>query len=110
MPGFGRKLTRREAEIAVGFRENVTEFSEAAAFSDHVKQITVLAGRRIGPFAGCAFPRPRTAQPNKHRSAGGVASVSDDPIVADAPPVGEIVTADALGLLCKPAGEIRCPD
>ena len=67
----------------------------------------MLAGRRIGPFAGGAFPRPGSAQPNKHGSAGGVASVSNDPVVADAPPIREIVAADALGLLCKPAGKIR---
>ena len=70
----------------------------------------MLAGRRIGPFAGGAFPRAGSAQPNKHRSAGGVANVANDPVVADAPSVGQIMTADGFGLLCKPAGEIRCLD
>src|SRR5215510_14706702 len=106
MPGCRRRLTRRKAEIALGFGEDLAKFNEPAAFPDHVEEIAVLPGRCIGPFAGCALPRLGAAQPNKHRPAGGVASISDDPIVADAPPVGEIVTADALGLLCKPASEI----
>src|SRR5262245_38668595 len=110
MPGSGPKLTRREAEIAVSFGEDLAKLNEPAAFPDHVEEIAMLPGRRIGPFAGCAFPRPGSAQPNKHRSAGSVASVSNDPIVADAPPVGKIVTADVLGLFCEPASKIRCLD
>src|SRR6516164_10193218 len=110
MRALRRKLTRRQAEIAMRFGENVTKSNETATVADHVKQIPMLAGCRIGPFAGGALACTGSTQPNKHRPARGVASVSDDPVVANASAVGEIVAADVLGLLCKPAGEIRYLD
>ena len=110
MAVFRWKLRRRQAEIAASLGENIAKFNETAAFPDDVEQIAVLARRRVGPFAGGALARPGSAQPNKHRPAAGVASVSDDPVMADAPPIGEIVAADEFGLLRKPARKIRCLD
>ena len=87
--------------------KNIAELKRPTVFSDDVEQIAVLANRRIGPLAGGALPCSRSAQPNKHRSAGRVANVSYDPVPADTPTIGEIVAADEFGLLGKPAGEIR---
>ena len=107
---FGRKLEPRHAEKATGFGEDVAELDQTAAFPDNVEQIPVLAGCRVSPLAGGALPRCRPAQLNEHRPAGGIASVSDNPVSADTPTIGEIVAADKFDLFGKPAGEIRCLD
>ena len=110
MPGFRCELTRWKAEITACFGEDIAKLKETTAFPDNVEQIAVLPGCRIGPFAGGALACTGSAQPNKHRPARGVASVSDDPVSADAPTIGEIVAADKFDLFGKPAGEIRCLD
>ena|SRR6516162_9408877 len=103
-------LRRRQAEIAASFGKDIAKLNETAVFPDHVEQIPVLAGRRVSPLAGRALTRDRSAQPDKHRSSGRIANIADDPVAADTPPVGEIMAADKLGLLGKPAGEIRSLD
>jgi hypothetical protein len=67
--------------------------------SAHIEEIAVFPGSRIGPFASGALSRRWDAQPNKYRSAGCVANVSDDPVAADPSPDGEIVAADSFRLL-----------
>jgi hypothetical protein len=110
MAKFRREFGRRQAEIAASLSENLAKLNKTAAFPDHVEQIAVLTRSRIGPFAGGALARAWSAQPNKHRPAAGVASVSYDPVMADTPSVGEIAAADGFSLLRKPARKIRCLD
>src|SRR4029453_12333540 len=98
----------RQAEKATSLGEDIAELKEPTAFPDHVEEVAVFAGSRIGPLASGTPPRARSAQPNKHRSSGCVANVSDDPVAADPSAVGEIVAADKFGLLSKPEGKIRC--
>ena len=94
--GFG--LGSRQVQKAPGFIGHVVEIDQTATFADHVKQVAVLAGCRVSPFARPATARVDAFQAHKHRAAGRVPDVADLPIIADATSVGEIVTAHRLGL------------
>jgi len=48
-----------------GFIGDVVEIDKAAAPTDDVKEITVVAGRRVGPFAGRALARFPSFQPDE---------------------------------------------
>ena len=58
----------------------------------------MFAGCAVDPFAGCAFAAFRSAQANEQAAAGRVADIADQPVVALAATVGEIMTAHRLGL------------
>ena len=83
----------QEASRLVG---DVVEIEKAAAFTDDVEQIAVLAGGGIGPFAGWSLGR--LLQPDEHGTAWRIARVADQPIAAFAPAIGEIVAAYRFGL------------
>ena len=107
MLGFRRKLRWRQTEKATGLCEDISKLKETATFPDDIEQISVLAGRRIGPFACCALPRIGPAQPNEHRPAGRVARVSDDPVSANPSPIRKIMSADNFRALREAAIKIR---
>ena len=81
---------------------DILEVDEAAAFSDDVEEIAMLAGGRVGPFAGGTFRR--VLEPDIHRAAGCVARIAHEPVVALAATAGKIMPAHRLGL---PAETVR---
>src|ERR1700737_558590 len=87
-----------QAQEASGFLRDIVEIDQTATFADHVKQVAVLAGRRVGPFAGRAAAGVHAFQADEHRAAGRVPDVADLPVIADATSVEEIMTAHRLGL------------
>src|SRR5581483_10136261 len=74
------------------------EIEKAAGLADHVEQVAVLARGGVGPFAGGAATGFRALEPDEHRAARCVADVTDQPVAAFAPSIGEIMTAHRLGL------------
>jgi hypothetical protein len=65
----GRRLGPRQAEKPPGLMDDIVEVDEAAALSDNVEQIAVLAGRCVHPFAGGAFAEYRSLQAHEHGSS-----------------------------------------
>jgi hypothetical protein len=58
----------------------------------------VIAGRRVGPFAGRTLAAFRSFQPEEQGAAGRISHVADQPVAALAAAVREIVTAHRLGI------------
>ena len=54
-PMSGSGSGSRQAEEAPGLVGDVAEVDKTAAFADDVEEIAMLAGRGVGPFAGCAL-------------------------------------------------------
>ena len=96
----------RQAEEAAGFLEHVGEIAEPKAFADDVEEITVGAFGWILPFASGTLARSGAGEAHEHRAPGRVADIADLPIVALSAPVGEIGSADSLGLLAKALRQI----
>ncbi len=92
------RLGSWQAEKAPGFIGDVGEIGEAAAFADDIEQIAMLAGRRVGPFAGRTLARLRPAQPDEEGAPWCVADIADQPVAAFSPAVGEVVAAHRLGI------------
>ena len=57
----------------------------------------------IGPMPGGAGSEFRSAEPDEHRPAGRIANVAHRPVAALAPPVGQVMAADRLGILGEAA-------
>ena len=51
----------------------------------------MIAGRRVGPFAGCALAGFRSFQPDEQGAARRIPHVADQPAAALAAAVGEII-------------------
>src|SRR6202162_3185408 len=96
-----------QTQEASCFLGDIVEIDETATFSDHVKQVAVLGGRRVGPFAGRAPAGTFRFQADEHRSARRIPDVADLPVIADATAVGEIVTAHRLGLAREAMCQLR---
>ena len=99
----GVRLRTGLVEEAPGFVGNIPEVDEAEAFADNVEHVAMLAGCGIGPVAGWSLGR--VAQPDIHGSAGQIACVPDQPVIAFAPSVGEVVAAGRLGMDTETAGK-----
>src|SRR5208283_3206710 len=59
----------------------------------------------IGPPTPSALAKERTFQPHVQAAAGVVVHVADDPVIAAAATVREIVPADGLDMLGEAAGQ-----
>src|ERR1700736_530619 len=92
------RLRSWHGEKAPGLVGDVVEVDKATAFADDVEKIAVVAGRRIGPFAGRALAGFRSFQPDEHGATGRVSNVADQPVAAFPAAVGEIMTAYRLGI------------
>ena len=101
-PGSGSdrgRRRKRRASSATSWKS-----TRPQALADDVEQVAVLAGRRVGPFAGTAFAGRVAGQPHEHRAALRIPGVADLPVVSDPAPVREIMSAHRLGF----ARETRC--
>ncbi len=87
-----------QAEKAPCFIDDVGEFGEAAAFTDDVEQIAMLAGRRVRPFAGSTLARFGSSQPDEEGAPWRVADIANQPVAAFSSAVGEVVTTHRLGI------------
>ena len=107
--GFGRtgrngrsRLIRRfgagQREEAPRLLGDIAKVDEPAALADQVEQIAVFSRGGIGPMPGCARAELRPAEPDEHRPARRVANVAHRPVAALAPPFGEVMAADRLGV------------
>ena len=93
-----RRLRPWKAEKSPCFIGDVEEIGEAAAFADDVEQIAMLAGRRVGPFAGRPLARFRSSQPDEKGAPWRVADIANQPVAAFPPAVGEVVATHRLGI------------
>ena len=88
----GLRPRQPEETPRLGF--DVVEVIKPANLTDHVEQVAVLAGRGIGPFAGCALTGlSRSGEAHEHRALRRVFDVADHPIPALAVAVGEVSAA-----------------
>ena len=90
------RVRARQAQEAARLVGDVMEIEKAAALADHVEQVAVLARGGVGPFAGRSLRR--LLQPDEHGASRCIADVTDQPVAAFAPAVGEVVAAYRLGL------------
>ncbi len=95
--GAGLRVRAGQAQEAARLVGDVVEIEKAAALADDVEQIAVLARGGVGPFAGRA-PSPTVLEPDEHGAPRCIADVTDQPVAAFAPTVGEVVAAYRLGL------------
>ncbi len=93
-----RRVGSRQAEKAPCFIGDVGEIGEAAAFTDDVEQIAMLAGRRVRPFASGTLASLRPVQPDEEGAPQRIADIADQPVAALPPAVGEVVAAHRLGI------------
>ena len=91
-------LRSREAEKVPSLIGDVVEIGKAAALADDIEEVAMIAGRRVGPFAGRTPAGFRSFQPDEQRAAGRIPHVADQPVTALAATVGEIMTAHRLGI------------
>ncbi len=68
----------------------------------------MLAGGRIGPFAGGTLAGFGSGQPDEHAPAGCAFDIADQPIATLSASFGQIMTANAFGIAGKPAREVGC--
>src|SRR3546814_6112226 len=73
-----------------------------AARGDDVEQIAMIAGRRIGPFSGARLALA-AAEADVETSPRCIMHIADQPIMAFAATVREIVAAHRLGILTETA-------
>ena len=92
------RLRSRQAEKVPGLVGDVAEIDKAAALADDIEEIAMIAGRRVGPFAGRALAGFRSFQPDEQGAAGRIPHVADQPVAALAAAVGEIMAAHRLGI------------
>ena len=103
--GCGR-FCARQAQKASRLIGDVAKVDETAALADHVKQIAIFGRGGIGPMPGGAGTGFRSAEPDEHRPAGRVANVAHRPVAALAPPVGQVMVADRLGIAREAARQL----
>ena len=66
----------------------------------------MLESGRIGPFAGGALAAIGSGQPNEQAAAGRVGDIADQPVIAFATAVREIMAADRLGIAREAACQL----
>src|SRR5260370_37979434 len=91
------RLRSRHGEKAPGFVCDVVEVDKATAFADDVEEITVVAGRRIGPFACRALAGFRSFQSEEQAAARRVRDIADQPVAGLPARLGEIAAGHRLG-------------
>ena len=101
-----RRVRSWQAEKAPCFIDYVEEFGKAAASTDDVEQIAMLAGRRVRPFAGSTLARFGSLQPDEQGAPWRVADITHQPIAAFSPAVGEVVATYRLGIARKTVRQI----
>jgi hypothetical protein len=79
---------------------------KAAIECDEIEEISMLAGRGIGPFAGGAGTGVRAVEANIEAAAWRVRDIAGDPVAALAASVGEISAAHRLGITREAARQI----
>src|SRR5207245_9794317 len=57
-----------------------------------------FGGGGIAPRPGGAGTGVRSAEPDEHRPAGRIANVAHYPVATLAPPIGQVMAADRLGV------------
>lgn len=77
-------------------QEIILEVTQAAAFADHVQQVAVQAGLRIGPLACCSAAVHRFGLANIHGPAGGILNITGNPVVRLPLVVRKVVAAHSL--------------
>ena len=97
MSGPDYRLGPCKLEEASRLIDHITKVREAATFADDVEKVAMVAGGRVGPFAGGALSRFRALQPYEKRTAGRVANVADEPVSAFSASIGEIAAAHRFG-------------
>ena len=100
----GCRRRTRHAQERTRFIGDIVELVEAATFADDVEQIAMLAAGGVGPFAGRSFRG--LLEPHEHRAARRIADIADEPVVALAASVGEIMAAHRLGLARETARQV----
>src|SRR3546814_8817551 len=95
----GGRLRKRRAS------KRVAEAHMRAARGDDVEQIAMIAGRRIGPFSGARLALA-AAEADVETSPRCIMHIADQPIMAFAATVREIVAAPRLGTLTETARTI----
>ena len=96
------RFRSRQAEKVPRLVGGVAEIGKAAAFADDIEEVAVIAGRRVGPFAGRTLSGFRPFQPDEQGAAGCIPHVADQPVASLAATVGEIMAAHRLGIARKP--------
>jgi hypothetical protein len=95
-----------------GLRQR-TRIGETAGTRDHIEQITVLGGRKIGPMARGTWTAVRPSQADRHAAPRRVVHIADAPDASLALAVGEVVAAHGLGTLdeaaCNLGGVVAHP-
>src|SRR5437764_822964 len=98
----------RKAKEGPCLVEHLLEGPEAAVQADEVEEIAMLAGGGVGPFASGAGAAVAFFEPHKQAAPGRVGDIAHEPVIADAPSAGEIVTAHRLGLAREAARQLGC--
>jgi hypothetical protein len=96
----------RQAEKPACFGEGIGKAIIPAAQRDEIEKIAVLAYGRVGPFSAGAFAGFRPDQADVEAATWRVGDVADDPVVALAAAVGEVMAAHRLGILREAAGDL----
>ena len=102
--GIGIRENRlRTAKMRAGLGQKIGKAGDPRAFANDVEEITMFAGRAVGPFAPRTRSRGWAGQPDKQRPPRIVLQITDHPVGAFPPPGGKIMAANAFGILRKVA-------
>ena len=93
-----RRVRSWQAEKAPCFIGDVGEIGEAAAFTDDVEQIAMLARCRVRPLAGGTLAGFPPVQSDEEGATWRIADIADQPVAALPPAIGEVVAAHRLGI------------
>jgi hypothetical protein len=88
----------RKSQKAACLLGDIAKIGETAALTDHVEEIAIFGRCGIGPMPAGAGTGVRSAEPDEHRPAGRIANVAHHPVATLAPPVGQVMAADRLGI------------
>ena len=101
-----RDKPRRLVQNGAGLLDRVAQIGVAPIESNQVEQIAMLAGRGIGPFAGCAASARRPHEADEQAAPRIVMHIPGEPVVPTAPPLREIFLAHGLRVLGKAGREV----
>jgi hypothetical protein len=96
----------RQSEEPVRFGNDLGEMIEAATQAYEVEKIAALAGGGISPAAAGPFAGQRSGQADIEAAPRRVGDIADDPVVAMAVAVGEILAAYSLGIVREAASKL----
>src|SRR3546814_21042938 len=100
------RLGSWQAEEQASLVQGVAQALQISAGGDQVEQIAMIARRGVGPFAGRAAAGFDAAQPDIETAAWVVVDVADKPVSAFAASIGQIVSADRLGVTRETVGQL----